>query len=90
VRFDLYDNAEMLNLAMLLGDSRLAQSLLASVLQHFCRALDVYSQIDFIGRRRNKNTLRWAVMPFLYAVSEIVQAGKVQGYDHQTRASSSK
>jgi len=90
VRFDLYDNAEMLNLAMLLGDSRLVQSLLASVLQHFCRALDVYSQIDFIGRRRNKNTLRWAVMPFLYAVSEIVQAGKVQGYDHHTQASSSK
>jgi hypothetical protein len=74
VRFDLYDNAEMLNLALLVGDSRLAQSLLASVLQHFCRGLDVYSQIDFIGGRRNKNTLRWAVMPFLYAVSQVVQA----------------
>lgn len=89
VRFDLYDNAEMLNLALLVGDSRLAQSLLASVLQHFCRGLDVYSQIDFIGGRRNKNTLRWAVMPFLYAVSQIVQAGKVHGCHLQTQPSAS-
>jgi hypothetical protein len=90
VRFDLYDNAEMLNLAVLLGDSCLAQSLLASVLQHFCRGLDIYSQIDFLGARRNKNTLRWAVMPFLYAVSEMMRAGQVKGPNHQTQALSSK
>ncbi len=71
VRFDLYDNAEVLNLAFLLGDSELFQSLLASVIEHFCRGLDIYSQIDFMGRLRNNNTLRWAVMPFLYAVSQV-------------------
>src|SRR4029077_19686687 len=60
VRFDLYDNAEMLNLALLLGDFRLAHSLLGSILEHFCSGMDVYSQIDFISVRRNKNTLRWA------------------------------
>ena len=76
VRFDLYDNAEFLNVAVLLGDSVLAQRLLASVLKHFCRDLDVYSQINFIGMRKNQNTLRWAVMPFLHAASQMVQAWK--------------
>jgi hypothetical protein len=75
VRFDLYDNAEALNLALLLGDSRLAQRLLESVLQQFCRGVDIYSQIDFIGRLRNKNMLRWAVMPFLYAASQMTGTG---------------
>jgi hypothetical protein len=76
VRFDLYDNAEVLNLAMLLGDVGLVGRLLPSVIRHFCKGLDVHSQIDFIGARRNRNTLRWAVMPFLYAVSAIVPAGE--------------
>jgi len=74
VRFDLYDNAEALNLALLLGDFRLARTVATSVLRHFCRDRDIYSQIDFIGGRRYKNTLRWAVMPFLYALSQMVQA----------------
>jgi hypothetical protein len=46
------------------------------VLKHFCRDLNVYSQINFIGMRKNQNTLRWAVMPFLYAASQMVQAWK--------------
>jgi len=74
VRFDLYDNAEFLNVAVLLGDSPLAQRLLASVLKHFCQDLNVYSQINFIGMRKNRNTLRWAVMPLLHAASQMVQA----------------
>jgi hypothetical protein len=72
VRFDLYDNAEALNVALLVGDFPVAQRLLDSVLQHFCRGTDIYSQIDFLGVRRNKNTLRWAVMPFLHAASLLV------------------
>jgi hypothetical protein len=76
VRFDLYDNAEVLNLAMLVGDVGLVERLLPSVIRHFCKGLDVYSQIDLIGARRNRNTLRWAVMPFLYAVSGMVAAGE--------------
>jgi len=77
IRFDLYDNAEVLNLALLLGDVRLAQTLLTSILRHFCNGLDVYSQIDFVGCRRNKNTLRWAVMPLLYAASQMLSHGDV-------------
>ena len=72
VRFDLYDNAEVLNLALLLGDRDFAHRLLASIRKHFCKGMDVYSQIDFMGALRNKNTLRWAVMPFLYALSQML------------------
>lgn len=70
VRFDLYDNAEALNLALLLGDLDLADRLLSSVLQRFVVGPDIYSQIDVLGSRRNRNTLRWAVMPLLYAMSQ--------------------
>jgi hypothetical protein len=72
VRFDLYDNAEALNVALLVGDIPVAQRLLDSVLKHFCSGYDIYSQIDFLGIRRNKNTLRWAVMPFLQTASLLV------------------
>jgi hypothetical protein len=74
IRFDLYDNAEMLNLALLMGESRLASQLLESVIRHFCRGMDVFSQIDFLGCLKNRNTLRWAVLPFLYAASQMLVA----------------
>lgn len=72
VHFDLYDNAEVLNLAILLSDHELLRDLVPSVIRRFCEGMDVYSQIDVFGCRRNKNTLRWAVMPFLYAASQLV------------------
>jgi hypothetical protein len=72
VRFDLYDNAEALNLAVLIGDHALARELTESIVRHFADGDEVYSQIDVFGRRRGKNTLRWAVMPFLYATSELI------------------
>lgn len=72
VQFDLYDNAEALNLALLLGDRDFAGKLLTSILATFSRGADLYSQIDFLGVRRGRNTLRWAVMPFLYAASQVI------------------
>ena len=75
VRFDLYDNAEMLNLASLRGDRELAGSLSESIKSHFCRGNDIYSQIVEPGILRNKNMLRWAVMPYLYAVSQMLSHG---------------
>jgi len=71
VRFDLYDNAEALNLALLRGDYGFAERLNASIVKHFVNGRDIYSQIDVFGRQRGKNTLRWAVMPYLYAASEM-------------------
>jgi hypothetical protein len=69
IRFDLYDNAEMLNLAWLRNDRELADSLSASIKAHFHRGDDIYSQIVEPGILRNKNMLRWAVMPYIYALS---------------------
>ena len=70
--FDLYDNAEALSLALLLGDAALARRLLDSILCTFASGMNLYSQIDFLGCRHQRNTLRWAVLPFLYAVSQMV------------------
>lgn len=76
IRFDLYDNAEMLNLAWLYDDKELVDSLSVSIKTHFCRGNDIYSQIVEPGIVRNKNMLRWAVMPYLYALSETLSQGK--------------
>ncbi len=71
VRFDLYDNAEVMNLAILMGDTVLAAAVAEAIEQHFCVDADIYSQIDRFGLRHNRNTLRWAVMPYLYALSAL-------------------
>ncbi len=72
VRYDLYDNAEILNLAILRGDSTLIKSLVPAIEKQFVQGDDIYSQVDFLGFRRNRNHLRWAVMPWLYARSQLL------------------
>jgi len=69
VKFDLYDNAEMLNLGILMHDRELVTSLSQEIERVFRRDKNVYSQVDRFNRRFNKNMLRWAVMPYLYALS---------------------
>lgn len=69
VKFDLYDNAEMLNLSCLMNDLSLMNLLSSTINNSFCDVKDIYSQIDIFGRKRHKNTFRWAVMPYLYALS---------------------
>jgi hypothetical protein len=69
VKFDLYDNAEVLNMAILLNDKALCNELLSSIKTKFVKGEAVYSVIDLFYIKRNKNTLRWAVMPYLYALS---------------------
>jgi hypothetical protein len=68
-KFDLYDNAEVLNLANLMGDTKLAKDLETAINYYFIKGQNIYSVIDYLGIKRNKNTLRWAVMPYLYALS---------------------
>ncbi len=70
VKFDLYDNAEMLNLALLLKDDSLLEILSASIKRNFVSGLNIYSHIIFPNIKANKNTLRWAVLPYLYAQSK--------------------
>ncbi len=67
--FDLYDNAEVLNLAYMLGDKERKMQLEEAIKHHFIKGKSIYSIIDIIGKRRNKNMLRWAVMPYLYTQS---------------------
>lgn len=70
VKYDLYDNAEMLNLSVLLRDTNLKEALSASIKNNFVTGGDIYSHIIFPNLRINKNTLRWAVFPYLYALSK--------------------
>lgn len=69
IRFDLYDNAEMLNLAALMGDSDLVHSLDRNIDRTFVDGERIFSHVDFAGIRHGSNMLRWAVMPYLYALS---------------------
>lgn len=72
VKFDLYDNAEMLNLAFLMGDTALVQKLNAAIKSNFYKNDNIYSMIDILGYKKNKNTLRWAVLPYLFSLSHII------------------
>ncbi|MEO7282515.1 hypothetical protein, partial [Gelidibacter sp.] len=71
VKWDLYDNAEMINLALIMKDYEFAKLINQSVMNNFIKDEDIYSQINFMGKLTNKNTLRWAVMPYLYAESKL-------------------
>lgn len=73
VKYDLYDNAEMLNLAILLDDHELIETLSVSVEKNFVVGTDVYSNIVFPNLKVNKNTLRWATLPYLYALSKLIK-----------------
>lgn len=69
IKFDLYDNAEMLHLAILLEDAPMVSALHSAITRKFVKGDSIYSVIDILNLRGNKNTLRWAVMPYLYALS---------------------
>lgn len=73
VKFDLYDNAEALNLAILLNDNAFAKRLSSSIAKTFCRGKVVYSQIGLLGIKQNREMLRWAIMPYLFALTKAVQ-----------------
>lgn len=68
VKFDLYDNAEVLHTAVLLDDS-LVDELIDSINKHFVKNLSIYSIILKDKKLKNKDNLRWAVMPLIYALS---------------------
>jgi len=76
VKFDLYDNAEVLHLAILLGDEKTAKKLNKVLQDTYIVNQDIYSVIDIFNSRRNKNTFRWAVMPYLYALSNLQRISK--------------
>lgn len=69
IKYDLYDNAEMLHLALLLKDEALVATLGQAISKTFVTPKGIYSVVDIFHNRKNKNTLRWAAMPYLYALS---------------------
>ncbi|MBO6605397.1 hypothetical protein [Psychroserpens sp.] len=69
IKWDLYDNAEMLNVLNLTNDIKSARSLNASIEKHFISRSRIYSQINYFNKKRKKDTLRWAVMPYIYALT---------------------
>jgi len=73
--FDLYDNAESISLAKLIGERELAASLTERSLKTFFRRGHFYSQIDRLGFLHYKDSLRWAVTPFLRALAEPIYSG---------------
>ncbi len=77
VKYDLYDNAEMLNIAILLKDDALIETLSASIQRNFVSGEDIYSNIVYPNLKVNKNTLRWATLPYLYALSKKLNFNQV-------------
>ena len=71
VRFDLYDNSEMLNLACLMGDADLVISLERAMADVFVSGDTIYSHVDRLGLRHGRDFLRWAVMPYVYSLSTV-------------------
>ena len=77
IKYDLYDNAEALNVANLLGDDCFAVELKQSIAAHFMVGKSIFSQIDIWNRRFSPEHLRWAVMPYLLALSNALPEGAV-------------
>lgn len=69
IRFDLYDNAEMLQLAELMGDAEFADSLETGICRAFVRSGRIFSHIDWMGNRLGPDRLRWAVLPYIHALA---------------------
>jgi hypothetical protein len=71
-KFDLYDNAEVLNLAIMKKDHENIQKLSNSIQKYFINEKnEIASMIDLIGKRKNFNHLRWAVVPYLNTLSKM-------------------
>ena len=71
-KFDLYDNAEVLNLALLYNDNDTSEKLNTAIKKHFFNSQgEIASMIDLFGLKRNFNHLRWAVVPYLNTIATI-------------------
>lgn len=69
IKYDLYDNAEMLNLYFLLNEKNKYELLKKNIKRWFLAKSNIYSKIDCMNQKRNRNSLRWAVMPYIYSLS---------------------
>ena len=72
VKFDLYDQAELLNVLLMTDKLDLAKLLIDSIMKYFHLSSNnsFGCQIDIFGRLNKMTYLRWGVMPLLYVLSE--------------------
>jgi len=72
VKFDLYDQAELLNVLCIIGRKSVAEKLHDPILKYFYIPSkgNFGYQIDLFGRLNRMTYLRWAVMPTIYVLSE--------------------
>jgi hypothetical protein len=75
-KYDLYDNAEALNLAVLMKDKDLIWVLLKSIYHHFYKDGHFFSMLDVFGMKKNRDMMRWAFMPLLYVMSSLDYASE--------------
>lgn len=70
-RYDLYDQAELLNLLVIKGNMDLAKRLHDSITKHFYipAKKNFGCHIDIFGILNKMTYLRWGIMPLLYALS---------------------
>ena len=71
IEYDLYDNAEMLNLSILLDDKKTIQEINNGIIVNFKSKDKIFSAIDKWGNKLNANMLRWAIMPYIYSLSNL-------------------
>lgn len=78
VKFDLYDQAELLNVLLLRHRDQDADQLLQAILKHFYlpERRSFGYQIDRFGFLNRMSYLRWAVMPMALVLSEYLKARK--------------
>lgn len=72
VKYDLYDQAELLNVYLLTGQQKRADQLYAAIYEHFYRPADgsFGCSIDIFGMLNTMTYLRWPLMPLMYVLSE--------------------
>jgi hypothetical protein len=70
--FDLYDNAEMLYILKIMKEYTNMNELKNSINNNFIKHENIFSKIIKNGIKIDKNTLRWAVMPYIYNLSEVI------------------
>lgn len=70
VTFDLYDQAELLNIHRLIGNKEDYDRLLSAVANKFLYEHTIYSRIIFKFFKVDSNCLRWGLLPLLMALTE--------------------
>ena len=80
VKFDLYDQAELLNLLIETNKVEQAESLHNQIFKYFyINAKGTFGyQIDLFGRLNEMLYLRWAVMPMVYVLSKYYKNKKTE------------